>query len=87
MIEIRKQYKVVDNGEYNPIELNNPHVFAYSRENSEEKMVVISSFSNKERKFNKLKELKYSDVILSNYNNSSNVLQPFETRVYLIKKH
>ena len=86
LIKLRKEHDVVINGNFKMIDINNPHVFQYERENDKEKMIVVASFSNKERSFKKWKELQNSDVVLSNYHSHSERLQPYEVRVYLIKK-
>ena len=86
LIEFKLNHKVIENGQFQMIEINNPHIFAYVRENENEKVVVISSFANKERKFKYIENLSEKDVAISNFDNRSSTLKPFETRVYLIKK-
>jgi glycosidase len=76
---------VVD-GEFKMLDINNPHIFEYVRENDDEKMVVVSNFSDKERTFKTRKEVWNSSLLLSNYDGFSELLRPYETRVYLIKK-
>ena len=68
------------------ISLNNPHIFAYSRENESQKLIVISSFSNKSRKFKLTENLSDKDIVLSNFDNHEKKLKPFETRIYLVNK-
>ena len=87
LIEFKLNHKVIENGQFEMIDINNPHIFAYVRENDNEKVVVVSNFSNKEKKFKYLENLSEKDVVISNFDNRSSVLKPFETRVYLIKKN
>lgn len=86
LIEIKKNNKVVEDGEFKMISLNNPHIFAYSRENESQKLIVISSFSNKSRKFKLTENLSDKDIVLSNFDNHEKKLKPFETRIYLVNK-
>ena len=64
LIKLRKEHDVVINGRFKMVDINNPHVFQYERENDKEKMVVVASFSNKERRFKKWKELANKDLVI-----------------------
>ena len=86
LIKIRKEHKVVVDGDFKMLDINNPHIFEYIRENDDEKMVVVSNFSDKERTFKTRKEVWNSSLLLSNYDGFSELLRPYETRIYLIKK-
>ena len=86
LIKIRKEHKVVVDGDFKMLDINNPHIFEYVRENDDEKMVVVSNFSDKERTFKTRKEVWNSSLLLSNYDGFSELLRPYETRIYLIKK-
>ena len=63
-------------------------VYMYSREDENQRLLVICSFSEKETKLNIPSnfDLSKSTLILNNYNNDSLVLKPYETRVYLWNK-
>ena len=87
LIEFKLNHKVIEDGQFKMIDINNPHIFAYVRENEDEKVVVISSFANKEKRFKYIEELADKDIVISNFDNHSSMLKPFETRVYLIKKN
>lgn len=87
LIEFKLNHKVIEDGQFKMIDINNPHIFAYVRENESEKVVVISSFANNEKRFKYIEELADKDIVISNFDNHSSTLKPFETRVYLIKKH
>ena len=60
----------------------------YSREDSNQKVLVICSFSEKETKLKVPSNFNLSEgeLILNNYENNSLILKPYETRVYLWKK-
>ena len=86
MIKFKKEHQVIADGSFKMIELNNPHIFAYVRENESEKVVVVSSFSDKPRRFKYIEHLGDSDIKITNYEKHEKTLQPFEVRVYLINK-
>ena len=60
----------------------------YSREDSNQKVLVICSFSEKETKLKVPSNFNLSEgeLILNNYENNSLILKPYETRVYIWKK-
>ena len=87
LIEFRTNTDVVINGDFKMIDINNKNLFIYERNTEKEKLVVISSFANKETKHKLLKELSLSSLVISNYKEHNELtLKPFECRVYLIKK-
>ena len=87
-IKMRKELSAVRYGDYKEYNKSSSKVYMYSREDENQKILVICSFTEKETKFNMPKgfELKSSELILKNYDNDSLVLKPYETRVYLWKK-
>ena len=87
LIEFKLNHKVIEDGQFKMIDINNPHIFAYVRENENEKVVVISSFASKEKKFKYIENVDAKNIVISNFDNQSSTLKPFETRIYLIKKH
>ena len=85
LIEFRKTHEVIKDGKYVELLRNDNHILAYKRVTEKEQVVVISNFSKKSRKCKLLKELKDEDIAISNYQEHSDVLKPFETRLYFIK--
>ena len=86
LIEFRKENETIINGEFHLLEKHNPHLFAYVREDKQYKIIVMSSFSKKEIKTRLTKSLKEEDIVISNFEIHKDKLQPFEVRVYKIKK-
>lgn len=88
LIEIRKKYSVIKNGNFKLLYKNNRNLFIYKRNDNDSEMLVICSFKNNIIKLpNKLSiELEKYECILKNYNNDLNYLMPYEARVY-IKRH
>ena len=85
LIDFRKTHEVIKEGRYVELLKNDNHILAYKRVTEKEQVVVISNFSKKERKCKLLKELKNEDIVISNYQEHSDVLKPYETRLYFIK--
>ena len=86
LIDFRKDNETIISGSYRMIKKHNPNIFAYVREDEQYRIIVISSFSKKEIKCSLLNRLKDEDIVISNFDNYKEKLQPFETRVYKIKK-
>lgn len=87
LINIKKGYKVVKDGKYIPLYMNDSRVFAYLRETESESLLVVSSFSDKEIKRKWLSKYQDYQLLLSNYDEHDNVsLKPYETRIYYKKR-
>ena len=82
MITIRKEYPVIIDGKFELLYKNNPNLFIYTRSLANEQLLVISSFSKKEVSC-PIKELSNYKLLLSNYKEHKEKLQPFECRVYI----
>ena len=82
IISFRKGNEVIKDGEYIDLLKSHKQVFAYKRKLNDKEIVVISNFANKEVKLPLLKEMDNYELVLSNYKNNSDVLKPYETRVY-----
>ena len=82
LISLRKNNPVIKEGQYVDLLPNNKKVFAYKRALNGQEFIVVSNFTNKTIKnplFNKLNEYK---MVLSNYNDTNGILEPFETQIY-----
>ena len=78
IISFRKDNDIIKHGEYIDLNKSNKHVMIYKRKLNEKEIIVVSNFSKKERK---IKEFKGFKTLLSNYENNTNVLKPYETRI------
>ena len=87
-IKLRKALPVVRHGDYKLYyPLSSIH-YVYSRETADEKLLVVCSFSDE---VTTLKipagfDLSTAELILANYENTSEKLQPYESRVYHWKR-
>jgi len=55
----------------------------YSRCDDKQKVLVVVSFTDKEVKIKLPKGFESAKLVLSNYENNSLVLKPYEARVYV----
>ena len=87
-IKLRKELSAVRNGNYKEYGKSSSKVYTYIREDEHQKILVVCSFSEKLAKIKVPKgfDIDSSELILSNYENNSKILKPYETRVYLYKK-
>ncbi|QQZ10257.1 alpha,alpha-phosphotrehalase [Heyndrickxia vini] len=95
LIQLRKQYEIITDGEYELILDNHPSIFAYLRNGNNEKLLVINNFSGKETSFELSEDVQIegysSEILLSNYSDSNPhfqqvQLRPYESIVYHLKK-
>jgi oligo-1,6-glucosidase len=87
-IALRKELRVVRNGRYMEYDKLSSSRYVYSRKNKTQTLLVICSYSEKPQKFSPPQgfDLGSGVLILNNYPSPvDNLLQPYETRVYLWK--
>ncbi|UOB79629.1 alpha,alpha-phosphotrehalase [Bacillus sp. ZJS3] len=95
LIELRKTYDVITEGEYAILDENHAKVWAYTRTTENEVLLVINNFYGEEITYSvpshvQLDEMK-QEVLLSNYKDSSKDitnlnLRPYESIVYRYTK-
>lgn len=93
LIQLRKDYNIIISGDYQLI-LNDHHaIFAYIRNNGNEKLLVLNNFYGEEAEFELTGNLELdkmeSTILLSNYLDSSEdfqsgKLRPYESIVYYL---
>jgi trehalose-6-phosphate hydrolase len=93
LIQLRKEYNVITDGEYQLILENDPKIFAYLRTNQKDTLLVINNFYGEGAHFELPYEVKSfrGEILLSNYPDSSVsfqrfTLRPYESIIYLLKK-
>ncbi|GAB6478382.1 alpha,alpha-phosphotrehalase [Bacillus cereus group sp. MYBK71-2] len=95
LIELRKTYDVITEGEYAILDENDPKIWAYTRTTESEVLLVINNFYGEEITYSvpahvQLDGMK-QEVLLSNYKDASNDitklnLRPYESIVYRYTK-
>lgn len=87
LIRLRKEYPVFTEGDYEPLEEENEHLFAYRRTAGNEQLIVVCSFSGEPME-NPLASLERSGKLLaSSYPDAgiSELLRPYEARMLLFE--
>ncbi|PEC85040.1 alpha,alpha-phosphotrehalase [Bacillus cereus] len=95
LIELRKTYDVITEGEYAILDKNDPKIWAYTRTTESEVLLVINNFYGEEITYSvpahvQLDGMK-QEILLSNYKDASNDitklnLRPYESIVYRYTK-
>jgi alpha-glucosidase len=93
MICVRKEHEVFVYGTYDLLMQEHPRLFIYTRTLEDKKAVVICNFSKEKVTFIRPGELSFSEskLLLNNYQAATEelpndfILEPYETRVYLLK--
>ncbi len=83
LIRLRKEYDVFINGRFEMYLAEDEDIFAYSRTNDNQKMVVICNFHDKELDMPLKEETAGMKVLLSNYDEASDKLRPYEAIIYI----
>ncbi|MFB1049792.1 alpha,alpha-phosphotrehalase [Paraliobacillus sp. JSM ZJ581] len=96
LIRLRKTYDVITNGDYQLILPDHHAIFAYIRNNGNEKIVVLNNFYEGEANYvlpDSMELDKWdTSILLSNYKDSNSLeqkkgkLRPYESIVYYLKK-
>lgn len=95
LIQLRKEYDIVTDGNYELLLANHDAIFAYIRDNGNEKLLVVNNFYSKEIEFQLPEQVDTegvtSTILISNYADSSEdikqmKLRPYESVVYYLKK-
>ena len=84
-IALRKELPVVRHGSYKCHFKHSSKLYVYSRETGKQTLLVVCSCSKKATKLKLPKgyPLENGKLLLSNYQNETNLLKPYECRVYL----
>lgn len=94
LIQLRKQYSIITDGEYRLLEEEHPDLFVYERVLENERLLVINNFYGKDAKLTLPEELiqKYdNEVMLANIEKAPELttnmqVGPYESIVYHLKK-
>lgn len=95
LIQLRKEYDIIIEGDYQWILEDHPEIFAYVRNGEHEKLLVINNFYGRDTRFELPEDLKLADyqseILISNYKDSPTdfvtvPLRPYESIVYHLRK-
>ncbi len=91
LIALRKKYAIIVAGDYQPLLVEHPHIFAYTRNWNDEKLLVVSNFYGEEITVDvPLEGMEEAMIVNSNYPDSSITfekltLRPYESVVYYVR--
>lgn len=87
LISLRKTEKILIDGKYEPLMLEDPNVFAYTRKNDAETLLVVCNFTDQEVVCEALGEWSEEEILLRNYKDGKiqSVLRPYEA-VMMIRR-
>jgi len=84
MVQLRKDNLVLVYGKYTLLDKNNKHVYAYTRELNNNKLLVLLNFSAQNAEVNTGIDVSNAKVLIGNYTsvNTGNLLRPYEAVVF-----
>lgn len=81
LIALRKEYPIFRDGDFTLLDAENEKIFAYTRQLGDNKMLIVCNFTAEEVSFPTPAEFEAARVLLSNYENRSNTLRPYEAKI------
>ena len=82
LIDIRKNNDTIIYGDYKLLCEDDENIFAYIRELNGDKILVVCNFYDKDVEFKFDGDFNYSKLLLSNYNDSSKMIEKLKLRPY-----
>ena len=82
LIDIRKNNDTIIYGDYSLLWPEDKNIFAYTRELNGDKILVVCNFYDKEVTFSFDGEFNHADILLSNYKDSSTLIEKLNLRPY-----
>ena len=82
LIEIRKSNETIIYGDYNLLCEDDKNIFAYTRELNGDKLLVVCNFYDDEVTFSFEDDFNHVDILLSNYKDSSKLIEKLSLRPY-----
>ena len=82
LIDIRKNNDTIIYGDYNLLCPEDKNIFAYTRELNGDKLLVVCNFYDKEVTFSFEDNFNHVDILLSNYKDSSKLVEKLSLRPY-----
>lgn len=95
LIQLRKEYDIITEGDYELIAADHPSVFAYLRNTDHEKLLVVNNFYDQEVEWSLPDQFDFDpynhQILISNYSDSVNKydqinLRPYESIVFHLTK-
>lgn len=88
MVQLRKNNSTLIYGNFEPVDESNKHLFAYTRQSGNRKLLVVLNFSEEQKLLDTSVNLTHSKILISNYQNPSRnkLYKPFEAVIYELEQ-
>ena len=88
LIQLRKELPVLTDGKFTMLDMDHNQIFAYLRDNGEDKLLVVCNFYGNTVDYAVSEKAENLELLIGNYteeNMQSDVLRPYEARIYRIR--
>lgn len=85
LISLRKNERILVHGKYEPLLLEDPDIFAYTRTDKDSKMLVICNFTEKNVACDLVKDWSDGETLIANYKDreENGILRPYEAMMII----
>lgn len=87
LIQLRKELPVLTDGKFTMLDMDHDQIFAYLRDNGEDKLLVVCNFYGNTVDYAVSEKAENLELLIRNYteeNMQTDVLRPYEARIYRI---
>ena len=88
LIQLRKELPVLTDGKFTMLDMDHDQIFAYLRDNGEDKLLVVCNFYGNTVDYAVSEKAENLELLIRNYteeNMQTDVLRPYEARIYRIR--
>ena len=88
LIQLRKELPVLTDGKFTMLDMDHDQIFAYLRDNGEDKLLVVCNFYGNTVDYAISEKAEDLELLIGNYteeNMQTDVLRPYEARIYRIR--
>ena len=88
LIQLRKELPVLTDGKFTMLDMDHKQIFAYLRDNGEDKLLVVCNFYGNTVDYAVSEKAEDLELLIGNYteeNMQTDVLRPYEARIYRIR--
>ena len=88
LIQLRKELPVLTDGKFTMLDMDRDQIFAYLRDNGEDKLLVVCNFYGNTVDYAVSEKAEDLELLIGNYteeNMQTDVLRPYEARIYRIR--
>lgn len=88
LIQLRKELPVLTDGKFTMLDMDHNQIFAYLRDNGEDKLLVVCNFYGNRVDYAVSEKAEDLELLIGNYteeNMQTDVLRPYEARIYRIR--